>query len=238
MANEITADGEEEEILSDIVRNLYPQFLTKNINKALLTMASSLMQKGVQKQIIMDALAAIKPQITPSPEEIEEQRLAALRYYTERRDANKFIADYAGKAVIARVEKYFQRDKETEETILKQPVPGALPKEAGSGIIDAVKSFHGEETLEKYEKLLSQKAERYRRKSDKLIEVKAFLEDTDVKQVGERMVEQFKRLFEQKSVGERKIWLLHKIHTSQDYTPMKRDLTDEEYNLILTALFG
>jgi hypothetical protein len=238
MANENTTEGEEEEILSDIVRNLYPQFVTKNVNKALLTMASALMQKGVQKQIIMDALAAIKPHISPSPEEIEEQRLSALRYYTERRDANKFIADYAGKAVISRVEKYFQRDKETEEKILKQAIPGILPKEIASGIIDAVKSFHGEETLEKYEKLLTQKAERYRRKSDKLIEVKAFLEDADVKQTGERMVAQFKGLFEQKSVEERKIWLLHKIHTSSDYAPMKRDLADEEYKLILTALFG
>jgi hypothetical protein len=238
MADEKMAEGEDEEILSDIVRNLYPQFVTKNINKALLTMASSLMQKGVQKQIIMDALAAIKPQITLSPEEIEEQRLTALRYYAERRDANKFTGDFAGKAVIARVEKYFHSDKETEETILKQPIPGVLPRAISSGIIDAVKSFHGEEPLEKYEKFLAQKAERYRRKSDKLIEVKAFLEDADVKQVGERMVEQFKRLFEQKSVEERKIWLLHKLHTSQDYAPMKRDLTDDEYNLVLTALFG
>lgn len=231
------AEGDEEEILSDVVRNLFPQFLTKNVNRALLTMASSLMQKGVQKQVIMDALAAIKPQIAPTPEEIEEHRLAAMRYYAERMDANKFISDFAGKAVIARVEKYFHRDKETEETILKKPIQGVLPKEISSGVIDAVKSFHGEETLEKYEKLLAQKAERYRRKSDKLIEVKAFLQDSDVKQVGERMVAQFKNLFEQKSVEERKIWLLHKIHTSQDYAPMKRDLTDEEYNLILTALF-
>lgn len=238
MANEKTTEAENEEILSDIVLNLYPQFLTKNINKALLTMASALMQKGVQKQIIMDALAAIKPQIAPSPAEIEEQKTAALRYYIERRDANKFISDYAGKAVIARVEKYFQRDKETEEKILKQPIPGVLPKEISSGIIDAVKSFHGEETLENYEKLLTKKAERYRRKSDKLIEVKAFLEDADVKQTGDRMVAQFKNLFEQKSVEERKIWLLHKIHTSQDYAPMKRDLADDEYNLILMALFG
>lgn len=238
MANANTTEGEQEEILSDIVRNLYPQFVTKNINKALLTMASALMQKGVQKQIIMDALAAVKPLIAPSPEEIEEQRLSALRYFRERVDANKFIADFVGKAVIARVEKYFQGDMETEEAILKQPVPGVLPKEVSSGIIDAVKSFHGDETLEKYEKLLTQRAERYRRKSDKLIEVKAFVEDSDVKQVGERMVTQFKSLFEKKTEEERKIWLLNKIHTSEDYAPMKRDLTNDEYKLILTALFG
>lgn len=238
MANEKTTEADDEEIVSDIVLNLYPQFITKNINKALLTMASALMQKGVQKQLIMDALAAIKPQIAPSPGEIEEQKLTALRYYIERRDANKFISDFVGKAIIARVEQYFQRDKETEEKILKQPIPGALPKEISSGIIDAVKSFHGEETLENYEKLLTKKAERYRRKSDKLIEVKAFLEDAEVKQAGDRMVAQFRNLFEQKSVEERKIWLLHKIHTSRDYVPMKRDLADDEYNLILTALFG
>ena len=238
MANESATGGSEEEILSDVVRGLSPPFVMKCVNKSLLTLASALMQKGVEKQIIMDALAAIKPQIGPSPEELEEHRLAAIRYFSERKDANKFIADYAGKAVIARVEKYFQRDKETEEKILKQSIPGALPKEISSGIIDAVKSFHGEETLEKYEKLLAQKAERYRRKSDKLIEVKAFLEDADVKQAGDRMIAQFKNLFENKTVEERKIWLLHKIHTSDDYKPMKRDLADDEYNLILTALFG
>lgn len=238
MAKESATGGNEDEILSDVALGLSPPFVMKCVNKALLILASALMQKGVQKQIIMDALAAIKPQIGPSPEETEEHRLAVIRYFHERKDANKFIADYAGKAVIARVEKYFQRDKETEEKILKQPVPGALPKEISSGIIDAIKSFHGDETLEKYEKLLAQKAERYRRKSDKLIEVKAFLDDSDVKQVGDKMIAQFKNLFEQKSVEERKIWLLHKIHTGEDYAPMKRDLADEEYKLIMTALFG
>ncbi|MBI4665512.1 MAG: hypothetical protein HY751_03785 [Nitrospinae bacterium] len=228
----------EEEIIGDIIKNITVPFCSRNINKALLAFSSALMQKGVAKQAIMDALAVVKPQLATQADEVNVQCQAAVRYFNERKEMEKMITDFLGRAIISRVEGHFPVDAETCETILKQPVPGFIPREISSGLIDAIKFSHGDETLEEYEKVANARADKHRRKTDRLVDLKAFLGDQEMRQLVDKMIRQFRAVVDKKSSEDRKRWILTKITTGSDFSGMKRDLVDEEYALLLKDLLG
>ncbi|MBI5816371.1 MAG: hypothetical protein HZB29_12260 [Nitrospinae bacterium] len=231
-------DSDDDAQIENALKNITLPFCTKNVNKAILSFSSAIIRKGVSKQLIMDALTELKPQLGVIAREFNDECHGAITRFNHMREQESLITDFLGKALLAKVEPLFPDNADLEAQVLAQPVNGVLPRQISSGLADAVRLAHGSQTIEENEKAVNARAEKYRRKTDNLIDFKTFLEDKEVCAVADRMIAQLKGLLDQKSDRDKRNWLLDKISAGADFKKMKRDLTESEYQLMVNTLFG
>jgi len=220
------------------VKNITLPFCSRNVNKAILAFSSALIKSGVQKQVIMDTLTALKPQLSQIASEFNDECHNAIARFNYLLEQESLITDYLGKALLKDIEPLFPQDPDTEELIMTSAVNGILPRYISAGLVDAIKSAHGEQAVEEYENIAADKVEKYRAKANGLIDFAAFAADKEISQIRERMIAQFRKIYEERDEGERKRWFLSKITASAGFKKMKRDLTDGEYRQLIAVLFG
>ena len=210
-------------------------FFTDWFKEITATFAGKLSKQGVDHEAIKKAFPEMDVEIKRAVQTANLRFQTQISDYLYRKELEKMRIDYMGRALIREVEKHFPRDPDIADRLLEEPVAGYVPIQVAEGLIAALKSAHGTELIEEYERLCVEKAEQYRNPDDMLIDTEIFLADQDVKRMATDVCTRFRLLMHKKPEEEQKKWLLSHIFSSHSFRGMKRFLTDDEAAVIIRA---
>jgi hypothetical protein len=199
---------------------------------------SILEEKGADPNILDAALETFAEKMQKEGESMyatcnfESVQAERERYYDSLRK------DYWGRALFFHMERFFPKERNAERRILSSPMPGMLPRQILQGLIDLIKNTRDAGLIAQYERLFTSKSTKYRRKADGVVDMVAFANDGEVRSVAVNLIRGFRRDFEAQPEAERKAWLTGHIQKTAAYGAMQRDLSDEEYRLIVENVFG
>jgi hypothetical protein len=221
----------------DIHHNAVPPSITNPLftsyfRQVMASFAAKLSSREVERETIKEALSEMEPELKYIVTSANYRLQTAFTDYLYRKELEKMRVDYMGRALIRDIEHFFPRNPELAEKLLSTPIEGRVPIQVAEGLITALKNAHGTELIEEYEKACAEKAEQYRNPDDLLINTEEFLADPDVKRLATDVCTRFRLLLHKRSVEEQRKWLLNHISTTAAFQEMKRDLTEEETNII------
>jgi len=141
--------------------------------------------------------------------------------------------DYLGRALIANLDPVFPDSEEAGVQIQYKPIKNHVPRQVAEGLIHAIKSSVDFSTINHYEAICLNKAATYRHTTGKRIDLERFFSDKEVSVIVRIVLSRFGQMYRALGNPEGDNWLLRKILHSSPFDPLKRDLTEAEYRLIL-----
>jgi hypothetical protein len=211
------------------------QFFSNGSKEILSTFVKRLSAQGVANDKINSVLSEMAPDIQRIVTSSNKLLQAAVTDYIYRRDIEQVRFDYLGRALVHNIENFFPRHPALAEKLCSEPVPGHLPVQVAEGLINALKSAHGADTVKEYEGICDKRAELYRNKADLLINADNFINDQEVKSLTREILTRFRLVLHKKSKDEQKNWIYRQISSSVSFREMTRDLADEELTVITHA---
>lgn len=228
----VAAPPEPEEALP---KALTTPYFSQGFKEVLTSFVQKLLKAGVPRDQINKALAEMLPEIQRVATTTTSAFTERVTKYLQRRKWEEVRTDYLGRALLFDIEAHFSTDDEVNEKLLFMPVKGFLPREVAEGLVMALKQAHGTELVHQYEELCAKKKERFRDDVTRLVDVKAFVADDDVKTIVKDITTRFRLLLHKKAESEQRKWLNNLISRSHSFREMKRDLTNEELDIIAQA---
>ncbi len=207
-------------------------YFSQGFKNVLTSFIGKLVQSGVPRDKINKALSEMLPEMQRIAAASNSSFLGAITTYLDRKEYEGMRKDYMGRALLHDLDQHLPRDKDMREKLTKTPISGFLPIQVAEGLIAALKSAHGLDTIKGYSATCAAKAEQYRDSATGLIDTDKFMEDPEVKKLVSDITTRFRLLMHKKSEADRKKWILNQVSTSHAFREMKRDLTDEELGII------
>ena len=210
-------------------------YFSQGFKEVLTSFIQKLLKAGVPRDQINKALAEMMPEIQRVATTTTSAFTERVAKYLQRRKWEEVRTDYLGRALLFDIEAHFSTDEETNERLLFEPVKDLLPRQVAEGLIMALKQAHGTELVHQYEDICAKKKERYRDEVTRLIDVKSLVADEEVKVMVKDITTRFRLLLHKKAEPEQRKWLNNLITRSHSFRDMKRDLTNEELDIIAQA---
>jgi len=207
-------------------------YFSKGIKDVLTAFLGKLIQNGVPRDKVNKALTETIPEIQKTASAANNAFLVAITKYLDRKIHEGARKDYLGRALLFDLDQYLPKDEETRDQLALKPIQGFLPPQIAEGLVTALKSAHGMDTIKEYDAICKAKVEQYRSGADGLIDVENFVNDPEVKKLVMNITTRFRLLLHKKSEADQKKWISNQISTSYSFRGMKRDLTDEELGVI------
>lgn len=142
--------------------------------------------------------------------------------------------NYTGRALLHHMEKLFPDDAETAERIVNIKVKGKLPRQVAQGLINSIESC----SPSKLEPAIRPHVERHLVTHNREMDYDAFAIDGSVRVIVAHAIKKLGGFFENMSEEDQKQWLLGNIISTERFDEMKRDLSEEELNLIISNILN
>lgn len=220
-----------------IPKSITAPYFTKGFKEILTIFIQKLLRQGVGRDKLNTALSEMLPEIQRIAGRTNDEFLAQATDYLNRKNFENLRSDYLGRALLYCLEDHFPKDIDTGDRLTTEPQDGLIPHQVAMGLINALKSAHGMDTILEYQELCNEKAEKYRSETDLLIDVKKFVDDPEVKRVVKDITTRFRLLMHKKTEAEQRKWLMNMVSTSASFKEMRRDLTPREVDIIYAGFF-
>lgn len=230
-----TADAPKETAPA-IPKSITTPYFTRGFKEVLTIFIQKLLRQGIPRDRLNTALGEMLPEMQRIAGKMNDELLTQATDYLVRKNFENLRSDYLGRALCYCLEDHFPKDVETGEKLTTEPVDGMIPHHVAQGLINALKSAHGMDTIKKYQELANQKAESYRSEVDLLIDIPKFMADQEVREMVKDITTRFRLLMHKKSEADQRKWLLNMISTSHEFKSMRRDLTEREVAIIHSAI--
>ncbi|MDH4184257.1 MAG: hypothetical protein OEV92_08550, partial [Nitrospinota bacterium] len=144
--------------------------------------------------------------------------------------------DYFGRALLFHIEKFFPTDRETSKRILLEPVDGFLPRQIAQGIINAIKESQAK-NADHFTNVFNRNVARHTFSSNGPDYI-AFSSDGNMRSMVAFIIKKFEKHIKLMSDEEARKWLSTHIASTETFSAMQRDITDQEMNLLLENIFN
>ncbi len=210
---------------------------TRGFKSILAAFTRELTARGVDQQTVKGALTSIYPETMKLVKEMHGKVIDEAEKFRRLREQEERRRNYLGRALLAHMEEFFPTSRDAAEKVLSDKADGLLPREITQGVLAAVESAQGYDMVEEYEKKARQIAEKYRKGEGNLIDLDAFVKDSEVKMMVRVMLGNLKKILEKRGEKFKKDWLTGIIENSPNFRNMERYLADDEYKQIVQSLF-
>ena len=145
--------------------------------------------------------------------------------------------DYFGRALLFHIEKYFPTDRETSKRILIEPVDGFLPRQIAKGIINAIKESQSKNAGH-FTNVFNKNVARHTFSPTDGPDYIAFSSDGNMRSMVAFIIKKFEKYYRQMEEGAGRDWLLNHITSSDTFTSMQRELTQQEMDMLMEHIFN
>ncbi len=210
---------------------------TRGFKSILAAFTKELTSRGVDQETVKGALTSIYSETMMLVKEMHGKVIEEAEKYRRLREQEERRRNYLGRALLVHIEEFFPTTREAAEKVLSDQSDGLLPREIAQGVLAAVESAQGYDMLEEYEEKSRQIAEKYRQGDGNLIDLDAFVNDSEVRMMVRVMLGNLKKMLEKRGEKSKKDWLTGVIENSANFQKVDRYLAEEEYTQIVQSLF-